>query len=89
MGVLIPLVGVLFGYTSIFLKVRAVKAQIRLHQQSVLISRAAADASSQPEDEDTKKIKKKTRPQKPGFTHDDVKLAKTLFAAFLVFFICW
>jgi hypothetical protein len=87
MGVIIPLIGVLFGYTAIFLKVRSVKRMVRHHQQgfrkrisnSILNPNApAATSFAQP-----------ARSQKPGFTQDDVKLAKTLFAAFLVFFVCW
>lgn len=79
MGVVIPLIGVLFGYTHIFLKVSSVKSQLRQHQL------AASKAAVNPVDREGKQ----RRPKKPGYTQDDVKLAKTLFTAFLVFLICW
>ncbi|OWA51757.1 putative Melatonin receptor type 1A [Hypsibius exemplaris] len=86
-GVIIPLVGVLFGYTAIFLKVRSVKMQIRQHQKSLATKTTTTETTTGVNDA-AAEVKKK-RPQKPGFTVDDVKLAKTLFAAFLVFLICW
>ncbi|OWA51756.1 putative G-protein coupled receptor moody [Hypsibius exemplaris] len=105
-GVIIPLVGVLFGYTAIFMKVHSVKKQIRNHQQSLLVGNKRVSIPTTPGGAvvvagtateegapngvaDTATEKPKKRPQKPGFTVDDVKLAKTLFAAFLIFLICW
>ena len=78
MGVIIPLIGVLFGYTGIFLKVRSVKIQLRQHQEAVF---GVGNDLHRPE--------LRTRPRKPGYTQDDIKLAKTLFAAFTVFLVCW
>ncbi|XP_055350380.1 melatonin receptor type 1B-B-like [Paramacrobiotus metropolitanus] len=102
MGVVVPLVGVLYGYTSIFLKVRSVKTQLRQHQSAVLGNGAAHPAAAGEQrgslpleplaDEKGHAAtngKSMRRPKRPGFTQDDVKLAKTLFAAFLVFLICW
>ncbi|XP_055342808.1 melatonin receptor type 1B-B-like [Paramacrobiotus metropolitanus] len=103
MGVLVPLVGVLYGYTCIFLKVRSVKTQLRQHQQAVLTAPAANASQGHPTERrdsfpeksppDAEKATatehRLRRPKRPGFTQDDVKLAKTLFAAFLVFLICW
>lgn len=106
-GVIIPLVGVLFGYSAIFLKVRSVKLQIRRHQQALILgNRNRLSPSSLPASVNpTGAVQGQTadtsaaavnpqaatlqRPQKPGFTVEDVKLAKTLFMAFLVFLICW
>ncbi|OWA51758.1 putative Melatonin receptor type 1A [Hypsibius exemplaris] len=85
-GVIIPLVGVLFGYTAIFLKVRSVKLQIRQHQKS--LARKKSSVLHAGKGDGAAHLHKK-RSQKAGFTVDDVKLAKTLFAAFLVFLICW
>ena len=96
-GVIIPLFGVLFGYTAIFLKVRSVKSQIRVHQlrQDSPPTAATSVRTTTPYNvevaaaEHGKKKLVQAHVQRPGFTVDDVKLAKTLFAAFLVFLICW
>ena len=91
-GVVIPLIGVLFGYTAIYLKVSRVKQQLRLHRQrhrvllaqSKLTDHQADDAANQHALDAEKK-----HFERPGFTSDDVKLAKTLFLAFATFAISW
>ncbi|OWA50266.1 putative Melatonin receptor type 1A [Hypsibius exemplaris] len=87
-GVLIPLMGVLFGYTAIYLKVRAVKLQMQRHKAA----RANPTAGMMRADDGGKKkvaAVKKERPKRPGFTREDVSLAKTMFMAFFVFVACW
>ena len=85
LGVLVPLVGVLFGYASIFLKVRAVKVQMREHRRRQALA-APAKAGLDPT---VGKLPTSSVDQASSFTQEDVRLAKTLFMAFMVFFICW
>ena len=111
MGVVIPLIGVLFGYTCIFLKVRSVRLKIRTHRINQLATGANSSTVKDPHTEPKTRWTRPTtsapsgadgaqtrigpsstkgrRPAKPDFKQEDVKLAKTLFAAFLVFFISW
>ena len=81
--------GVLFGYAKIFMKVSGVKLQLRQHQQRVLDASANFAGTASEGIPDSQSNAKRQRQKKPGYTRDDVKLAKTLFAAFIVFLICW
>ncbi|GAU92524.1 hypothetical protein RvY_04595 [Ramazzottius varieornatus] len=108
MGVIIPLIGVLFGYTSIFIKVRGVRSKLRQHRMKQLVQPASGptdrgsklvptqstsmneNSASEIQEARTALAGRRTRrPPKADFKSEDVKLAKTLFAAFLVFFLCW
>jgi hypothetical protein len=80
MGVLVPLVGVLFGYAGIFRKVRSVKLQMRQHRLRQPANAIKAEIAPQDSHD---------APPLNNFNQDDIRLAKTLFLAFLVFFVCW
>ncbi|OQV17433.1 putative 5-hydroxytryptamine receptor 7 [Hypsibius exemplaris] len=89
-GVIIPLCGVLFGYTAIFFKVRGAKLQIRQHRHSVMIERTRpSDTPARSGEKQPAEPANRQRHKKLSINIDDVKLAKTLFAAFLAFLICW
>ncbi|OQV25772.1 putative Melatonin receptor type 1C [Hypsibius exemplaris] len=83
LGVLLPLVGVLYGYVSIFFKVRAVKISVRQHRRGAVLEKVEKHGST------STKSKRPVQTQVAGFTREDIRLAKTLFVAFAVFFLCW
>ena len=88
-GVLVPLIGVLFGYTQIYLKVRQVKLQLRRHRQSILPIKFDGSSNGSPDGKLPQASRKIQQPKKAGYTQDDLKLAKTLFASFVVILVSW
>ncbi|OQV17432.1 putative Melatonin receptor type 1A [Hypsibius exemplaris] len=96
-GVIIPLNGVLFGYAAIFFRVREVKQHIRNYKLANQLERngkAVLAAAKDPvftvgEPEKMEIVVPRIRLQMPSFTRDDVKMVKTLFAAFFVFLGSW
>ena len=88
-GVLVPLLGVLFGYTQIYLKVRKVKSRVRQHRQRVIPTVADVASTGLADLTSAQPGNKIQQSKKAGYTQDDLKLAKTLFTTFVVFLVCW
>ena len=103
--VFIPLLGILLGYTAIFVKVHGVRETIRRHKNQAFV--AAGNSAHDhvitgPEGGveriDTVTLRndgQKAQADLPvnnkgqGFKSEDVRLAQTLFAAFVIFFLSW
>ncbi|OWA53019.1 putative Melatonin-related receptor [Hypsibius exemplaris] len=84
LGAFVPLVGVLFGYLKIFLKVRAVKQKVQSHNpHGILAVPGPFNAVGSPE------IREKVPPGRSGIVQDDIRLIKTLFLAFFIFYVSW
>ncbi|OQV25494.1 Uncharacterized protein C18orf8 [Hypsibius exemplaris] len=99
LAMVVPLGGVLFGYTLIFLKVRNVRTTIRRHKEKILVAMTttipivdqpaiAHDQAKVPPNGSGPR-RSTIRPTTSVVKRDDVTLAKTMFLAFAIFFVSW